>query len=226
MAHTKHELPDAPAPSAADHPADPKPAPGAPALFPTAKALARRLVGLRRRARAVRAEVQGLERAERRRSRELLREAYELERRALAGLRSQRAMALAVRDARRISDRLDGLLGVVLPRNRLRPEDMLGLRRPVNLVVERFAPQGATRLRWPLQYDLYRFEILAESQYRFNALFDEKMRRTQACLDQLGVESDVLPDRKPLERPIDKHEGEYALPPRRRLPPPVAKKKG
>jgi len=177
------------------------------------------MVRLRRRAQKLRHRLRRLPPEERPGARRLLRSAYSLEEEVLAGLVGQRGIALAVRRARALSERMGALMGKPSRHAALRPEDMLRPARPLTLTLERYTPRYPLRLRWPMQYDLYRFEVLADALYRFNTMFDEKMRRTQACLDQLGVEGDLLPDRVPLERPVDKHDGEYALPPKRRLPP-------
>ena len=180
--------------------------------------MARTLLRLEHQARSVGSRIPLLVRARRSEARQLLKRVFDLKTRVESGLDSRREDLLALREMHGLENELALIMSDPRPLDQLRPEKMLRPTSPLQLAVERFVAAPPMRLRWPLQYDLYRFEVLGGLVFAFLDILEVQEARTGACLEKVG-HARLTAEHSPRERDIEPHEGELAKPPKRRQGP-------
>ncbi len=189
--------------------------------FPSVRTIAETLVRMRRQARSVRARMGVMPRDVRARIRNALKRAFDAESRLESGEGTIQEDRLALRELEAIERELAALMGDPGPLERLEPDSMIRFHAAIVPTMERFAPPRPMRLPWPLQYDLYKYERLAEPIYRFMRTFAEQERRTKACLEKLVEnQKEIIPDHEPVQLDVMRHDGVLALyRPKRKMPP-------
>jgi hypothetical protein len=190
----------------------------APEDFPSARDLALHFGAVRRKARTLLARVRHMPLRLRPFARRLLQEVYDIEVRIDAGLPELEDRLLLARDLLRLENAAALALGEARPIDLLEPERMLRARPPVCLQVERPLSPPVLRIRWPLQHDSYKFEVLGRLLFAFVETAERQERRTQACLETLPSLR-FAPSHERVEKPVEKHDGEYAMPPASRAQP-------
>ncbi len=201
-------------------PAEPEPAAAeSEGGFPELRDVARALLALRRRAKTLAIAVQRVSRRRRHAGRELLQRSFELETSLEEGLTDLRSRRRAYQGLRRLDDEMAAYLGEPRELDGLDPDGLLPHRAALSLAGDRPFRPPVLRLRWPLQYDLYRFEVLGGSLFAMVDLFEAQERRTRSCLELIG-QADFLREHQTRERDVDLDDRELALP-RRRSPPPT-----
>lgn len=126
------------------------------------------------------------------------------------GLATLREQLLTLREMRLLEERLAVVIHEPRWFESLSPEAMLRLRAPLLLTVERLDLSAPSKLRWPLQLDLYRFEVLGKLIFDLLDRAKEQEARLEACIG-VAKKKELVPDHSPRKRDVDKHGGALAL---------------